>query len=167
MYKNSDDTHWNMYIISWRIIYNLLDIIHLAHITGNWKILISCHMCAYQTNNIIFGFFQAMQFCHTIIPVTAINLEEAIHSRTFFWDSGNFSVLQLCCKSRAKSKIEMKKLCCVFTHDLTFILLKTRCSLYLIGSATLTLLERIQIPVQWINLDMRTYGTKSIFFSCL
>ena len=109
-----------MYIISRWIIYHLLDVTHQAHITGNWKILISCHMCAYQVNNIIFGFFQAMQFCHTIIPVTAINLEGAIHSRTFFLDSGNSSGLQLCCKSRAKSKIEMKKLCCVLNHDLTF-----------------------------------------------
>ena len=120
MCKNSGGIILEMYTVWWRIIYNLLDITHQAHITGTWKLWISCHMCAYRNYIFIFEFFRAMWLCHTLIVYTETYHKETSDSWIFFLISGNSSILQLCCKSRANSKITTKKLCCVFTHNLTF-----------------------------------------------
>ena len=119
IYNNSDYADQNMCIILWRIIYAHFDITHQAHFTVSWKIWNSCHMCAYQENIMIFGFFEAISFCHTLISVAPIHLDGEINSSSFAFIFWNFQHSELCCKSRVIFKIAEKRLCCDFRHNLT------------------------------------------------
>ena len=83
IWKNSVYADQNMCIVSWRIIYAHFDITHQAHFTTNSLIWISCHMCAYQEYNMIFGFFEAEKLCHTLMSVIPIYPEEVIDSWSF------------------------------------------------------------------------------------
>ena len=76
-------------------------------------------MSAYQENFMKFGFFEAIQFCHTLIPVAGIHLEGDINSSSFAFKFWNFQHSELCNKSRAIFKIAEKRLHCDLQHNLT------------------------------------------------
>ena len=162
-----------MYIIRLRKIYAHLDITHQAHFTVSWKIWILCHMSAYQENIMKFWFFEGIQFCYTLISVAAIYLEGDINSSSFAFKFWNFQHSELWSKSRANFKIAKKDYTVIYSiiwhwemetfTKLSFVFLITNCWWLMIRSSTLTLLQRIWIS--WYFVDMRTYGTKSIFSS--
>ena len=102
-----------------RKICNTLDITHQAHFTGNLKIWILCHMCAYQHYIIIFGFSHAMKLCHTIILSILVCFEGSIKARIFLFDFSEFQRFQNMLDFTYKFSNLDKTLCCDFTNNLT------------------------------------------------
>ena len=56
---------------------------------------------------------------HTNKMPLIIHPEAVIESSTFLLISENSNILEICRKTRTKFKTVEKKLCCVFTHNLT------------------------------------------------
>ena len=77
-------------MLPWKIC-KQFDITHQAHIKGSWKIWISCHMCAYQKNIMIFGFLKSMKSCHTMSTFVVTFLEAKYMQMEYLFD---FSKLQ-------------------------------------------------------------------------
>ena len=76
-------------MLPWKIC-NSFDITHQAHIRGCWKIRISCHMCAYQKNIMIFGFLESMKLCRTMITFAMSFLEAKFKPMKYFFDFSKF-----------------------------------------------------------------------------
>ena len=90
IWGNSDYADRNMCaMLSWKIC-NSFDITHQAHIRGGWKIWISCHMCAYQENIMIFGFLKSMKLCRTMSTFAMNFLEAKFKPMKYLCDFSKF-----------------------------------------------------------------------------